>query len=78
MSKLLVEILLESAQMLIKVTKLLVKAVLEGVFDLVADVSHFIPGQHHPVLQIISKLFKSKNIFYFQPNSDISACLEPI
>ena len=59
-SKLLVDSLLEHPQMLIKVTtELLVKAVLEGVLYLVADVTHPIPGLRHSVLQIISELSKS-------------------
>ena len=77
-SKLLVNSLLEGPQVLIKVTELHVKAVLEGVPDLGADVSHLIPGHHHSVLQIISQLFKSKKIFKFSLRSDIFQYLEPI
>ena len=57
----LVDSLLENPQMLIKVAELLVKAVPEGVPDLVADVTHFVPGLHHSVLQIISQISKSEH-----------------
>ena len=50
--------------MSIKVSELPAEAVLEGVADLAADVRHLVPGQHHSVLQIISKLFESKNIIF--------------